>query len=206
MKTFLAALVCALVSASAFGQAAPASNIDQMLQPNAGPSASQGVIGVVLAGNGVDAKLDPETGSIGTTYAFVTALIFADFPGLHATVQTPDGRPVLHVLMGGDPNGRVFIVRVNSNERTSNRSVKIGKAGFASYSGISVPDPDWTIPYTAQQTKPGYWTLTPNVPMKPGEYGLYVTMGTIAGGTTAPGGTLYGFSVSASPAVAARVP
>jgi hypothetical protein len=61
------ALVFVLVSAAAFGQSAPASNIDQMLQPNAGPSAAQGVIGVVLAANGVDTKLAPQTPTNPTT-------------------------------------------------------------------------------------------------------------------------------------------
>lgn len=168
-----------------------------MLAPDAGPSASQGVIGVVLSGSNTNAKLEPQSGSIGTTYAFVTALIFADFPDLHASVRTTDTRPVVHLLLGGEPSGRVFIVKVNANERTNNRSVKIGKAGFASYSGITQPDPDWTIPYSAQQSKPGYWTLTVNAPLSPGEYGVFVPPGVMAGGTSSPGGALYGFGVDA---------
>lgn len=203
-RTF--ALALALVAATAFGQDAP--SIDQMLQPNAGPSASQGVIGVVLDANGKDQKLSPTPGTMNTVYAFVTVLIYSDFGNLHAQATTDAATPTVYVLMGGEPGGRVFLVRTKVNPDTHNRSLKMGKAKFAGYAGVTIPDPDWSIPYDAKQIKPGEWAITPKVPLKPGEYGLFVPATTPnASGVYAAGGSLYGFGVeSSAPAVATGAP
>lgn len=205
MKRLLIA-VLALVSLGALAQTPPASNIDQLLQPAPGPSAAQGVIGVVLDANGQPQKLAQEPGTMNTVYAFVTVLIYSDFAHQHASVQTGDSQPHVYVLMGGDPSGRVFIVRTKVNPKTHNRSVKMGKAKFAGYAGVTIPDPDWAVPYTATQIKPGEWALTPNAPLKPGEYGLFVPSTTPTSSVPyAVGGSLYGFGVSASPTVAGGV-
>jgi len=204
-RTF--ALVLALVSAAAFGQSAPPSSIDQMLQPSAGPSAAQGIIGVVLDADGKDQKLSPMPGTMNTVYAFLTVLIYSDFANLHASATTSTASPTIYVLMGGEPDGRVFLVRTKVNANSNNRSVKMGKAKFAGYAGVTIPDPDWTVPYTAKQIKPGEWAITPKSPLKPGEYGLFVPSTTPnPGAPLAIGGSLYGFGVeSESPAVAAGV-
>lgn len=215
MKTtwlFLALL--ALTCAAASAQQAPSSSdaISKMLQPSAGPSPSAGVIGVVVSADGSNQKLTPTPGTINGVYAFVTVLFYADFDGLRAAVQAASPAPTLYVLTGFHPDGHVFLVRTKVNPKDNDRSVKIGHAKFASYGGVRVPDPDWTIPYTAKEISPGEWALTPSKPLEPGEYGLLVPSGTPASGpNNSTGGALYGFSVvaastaSASPAVATSV-
>lgn len=175
-----------------------ASNVDKLLEPDAGPPPSAGVLGVVLSSRSTDQKLDPVPGTIGSTYAFVTALIFSDFPGLHADVRVTEPKPTIHVLLGGSPNGRVFLVKAQSNDKTGNRSVKIGHSGFGSVSGLNAPDAKWNVPYTATQDSPGHWTLTPVEPLLPGEYGIFVPMGVPASGTYGSGGALYGFGVDST--------
>lgn len=206
MKMLLIAAL-ALVSVGALAQTPPTSSIEQMLQPSAGPSAAQGVIGVVLDANGNGQKLSPLPGTMNTVYAFVTVLIYSDFANLHARAIADTASPTIYVLMGGEPNGRVFLVRAKVNPSTNNRSVKMGKAKFAGYAGVTIPDPDWTVPYTARQIKPGEWAITPVTPLKPGEYGLFVPATTPDRGSPyAVAGSLYGFGVASGPAVAARVP
>lgn len=206
----LLAITCAAASA----QQAPSSSdaISKMLQPSAGPSPSAGVVGVVASVGGNNQKLAPTPGTIDGVYAFVTVLFYADFEGLHATAQTASPTPTLYVLAGFQPDGHVFLVRTRVNPKDNNRSVKIGHSKFASFAGVKVPDPDWTIPYTAKEISPGEWALTPNKPLERGEYGLFVPSGTPASGpNNSNGGALYGFSVvaastaSASPAVATSV-
>lgn len=170
--------------------------VEQMLTaPDAGPPMYAGVLGAVLSSKDADTKLTALPGTIGSTYAFVTALIFASFPGLHADTRITDPDPSLHVMMGGDPAGRVYLVKLAVNDRTNDRSVKLGHSGFASVSGVTAPDAKWAIPYTATQVKPGEWTLTPKAPLAPGEYGVFVGVGTMASGIAGPGGELYGFGV-----------
>lgn len=213
MKT-LPVIACAIAftCAAAVAQQAPSSadTISKMLQPSAGPSPSAGVVGVVVSVDGTNQKLVPTPGTIDGVYAFVTVLFYADFDGLHAGVEAASSAPTLYVLAGFRPDGHVFLVRAKVNTKDNNRGVKIGHAKFASYAGVKLPDPDWTIPYTAKEISPGEWALTPSQPLKPGEYGLFVPSGTPASGpNNSNGGALYGFSVvaaspaSASPAVAA---
>lgn len=201
MKRLLVAAAIALVCAAAFAQQAPSSAeaISQMLQAPAGPSPSAGVIGVVVSADGNNQKLAPTPGTFNSVYAFVTVLFFADFQGLNASVQADSPTPTLYVLAGFQPDGHVFLVRTKVNPKDGNRSVKIGRAKFASYAGVRVPDPDWTVPYTAKQVSPGEWALTPSKPLDAGEYGLFVPSGTPASGpNTSTGGALYGFSVVAA--------
>lgn len=215
MKTTWPLLVSlALTCAAASAQQAPSSSdaISKMLQAPTGPSPSAGVIGVVVSSDGNNQKLVPTPGTIDGVYAFVTVLFYADFEGLHATAQAASPAPTLYVLTGFQPDGHVFLVRTKINPKDNNRGVKIGHAKFASYSGVKLPDPDWTIPYTAKETSPGEWAITPSKPLTPGEYGLFVPSGTPASGpNNSNGGALYGFSVvaastaSASPPIAASV-
>lgn len=189
-------VLMALVLGAASAQSAPPANLDAMLQPAPAPS---GVVGVVLDASGQPEKLSPTPGTFNSVYAFVTVLLYSDFMGLHASAQIASGKPTLYVLMGGSPEGRVFLVRTKVNDKTHNRSLKMGKAGFGSYAGVNVPDPDWDIAYTASQIKPGEWAITPKAPLPAGEYGLYVPVGTPVAGAPniSPGGALYGFGVQA---------
>jgi len=213
MKNTLLSLALLALAGTAFAQSAPSSSdaISKMLQPSAGPSPSAGVVGVVVSADGTNQKLTPIPGTIDGVYAFVTVLFYADFEGLHAATQA-SSQPTLYVLSGFQPQGHVFLVRTKINPKDNNRGVKIGHAKFASYAGVKLPDPDWTIPYTTKEISPGEWALTPSEPLKAGEYGLFVPAGTPANGpNNSNGGALYGFSVvaastaSASPAIAASV-
>jgi len=209
MKPVLTAFALAAVCGLAMAQAAPPSSdaISQMLQPSAGPSPSAGVVGVVVSSNGNNQKLAPIPGTFNSVYAFVTVLFYADFEGLHATAQAASSAPTLYVLAGFQPDGHMFLVRTKVNPKDNNRSVKIGHSKFASFGGVRVPDPHWTIPYTAKEISPGEWALTPNKPLNPGEYGLFVPAGTPANGpNSSPGGALYGFSVVAASAASASSP
>ena len=154
----------------------------------------------MVSADGDNQKLSPTPGTINSVYAFVTVLFFADFDGLHAATQAASTAPVLYVLEGFRPDGHIFLVRTKVNPKDNNRGVKIGHAKFASYAGVTIPDPDWTIPYTAKQVSPGEWAITPSKPLAPGEYGLFVPAGTPASGpNNSTGGALYGFSVAATP-------
>jgi hypothetical protein len=160
----------------------------------------------VISSNGENQKLVPTPGTINGVYAFVTVLFYADYDGLHAPAQA-SSQLTLYVLSGFQPDGHVFLVRTKVNPKDNNRSVKIGHAKFASYGGVRVPDPDWTVPYTAKEISQGEWALTPSEPLKAGEYGLFVPAGTPANGpNNSTGGALYGFSVATdSPPIAASV-
>ncbi len=46
--------------------------------------------------------------------------------------------------------------------------------GKVFYSDESSPDPDWTIPFDAEQESPGVWRIAPKADLKPGEYGLFI--------------------------------
>lgn len=211
MKRLLGCLLLAvpgLLAAQTPATSAPAAastiaarqdRVQQLLAPDSGPSPSAGLLGVVLSTQDKDVKLEPTAGTIGTTYAFVTALIFADFPGLHASTRIADAKPTIHILIGGNPTGRVFLVKAQTNERTDNRSVKLGHSGFGSFSGLNAPDAKWSIAYTATEGQPGNWTLTPTAELAPGEYGIFTAAGTPAGGLIAAGGVLYGFGVDSAP-------
>ena len=190
-------------SVAATQQPGPAdrqANIDRLMTPAAGPTPEQGLVGVVLSTKDKDVRLEPLPGSMGATYAFVTALIFASFPEKHASVRINDAQPAIHAKIGVNPKGRLYLVKLEVNERTNNRSVKIGHSGFGSFSGMQSPDEKWTVPVTMLQGAPGDWTLTPSAPLVPGEYGLYTGPGAVMNSQPgASGGELYDFGVDPKP-------
>ncbi len=184
-------------------QAAPKDregNVDKLLSPSAGPSPAEGLVGVVLSTKNKDTKLESLPGSIGMTYAFVTELIFADFPDQHAAVRITDLRPTIHLKLGVNPKGRVYLVKAEVNQKTDNRSVKLGHSGFGSFSGMQAPDTEWTVPVTITQGALGDWTLTPKADLVPGEYGVFTGAGAIMNAqSAASGGELYDFGVDVAP-------
>jgi hypothetical protein len=175
-------------------------NIDKLMAPVAGPSPMEGLVGVVLSTKDKDVKLESIPGSIGYTYAFVTALIFADFPDQHASVRITDPRPTIHIKLGVNPKGRVYLVKTEVNPKTDNRSVKLGHSGFGSFSGIQTPDAKWSIAVTMTQGNPGDWTLVPTADLAPGEYGVFTGPGAVMNAQPgATGGELYDFGVDTPP-------
>lgn len=166
-------------------------NVEKLLEPGNVP---KGLQGVVLSTKDNDIKMLSAAGSVSATYAFVTVLIYDDFPDLHASLQINDARPTFHLRIGESPNGRVFLVKAKSNDGPHNRSVKIGTSGFGRMSGMTSPDPKWVIPWNAVETSPGNWTMTLSDDLPPGDYGIYTpprdTKSTV-------GGELYGFEIVA---------
>jgi len=164
---------------------------------NEAPPVTTTLDAVVLSTQaGGDQRLQPIPGSFSTTYAFVTMLMFMDYPDPHAGLRTKDPRPTLHLKMGVNPKGRVYLVKAESNAKTSNRSIKLGHSGFGSIGGMTSPDAKWTIPCTITQEAPGIWKVVPDVALAPGEYGIFTP--NQAGGTQVPAsGELYDFGVDA---------
>jgi hypothetical protein len=127
---------------------------------------------VVLCTKGGDFKLASIGGSVSSTYAFVTMLMFADFPGRHASVRTKDARPSILLHSQNSPTGRYFFVKAKSNEKDDTRSVKMGRMHLFTVKSITAPDKDWVIKVSLTQESPGVWRLTPERDLEPGEYGI----------------------------------
>lgn len=151
------------------------------------------VVGVVLSTAKRDLKIEPIAGSVGSTNVYVGVLFYADFAGEHAPTVIKDSHPVFHTMLGVDPNGLLYLVKVKVNTDTNNRSVKLGRAGFMRYTAASTPDTDWVIPTTIKSDGPGLWSLTPKSDLAPGEYGVYSVAQNGQGGVS---GQLYGFVVA----------
>jgi hypothetical protein len=71
--------------------------------------------------------------------------------------------------------GRVFLVKLEQNQKSDDRSLKLGRAKRNPYTtkGAGMPDDDWVIPCDATEVGPGHWRLTPKKDLGAGEYGLY---------------------------------
>ena len=121
-----------------------------------------------------DFELYSLDGSPSSTYAWATVLLFLDYPGSRAEVRITDPLPKLLVRCRSNPVSRFFLVKADPDWRKRTRSVKVGRAGAYSYSRVDVPDSDWTIPFKAKEEMPFLWRLTPEMELKPGEYGLFV--------------------------------
>jgi hypothetical protein len=190
MKTYLA-IALLLAAPAVFAQAEP-DKVAALL--NDSPPVTTTLDGVVLSSASGDVRLQPMPGAFSTTYAFVTVLMFMDYQGQHATVRTTDKHPTLHLKIGTNPKGRVYLVKTEINAKTDNRSVKIGHSGFGSVGGMTAPDSKWLIPCTMTQDSPGIWKLVPDAPLAAGEYGVFTP--TVAGGMQIPAsGDLYDFGV-----------
>ncbi len=123
-------------------------------------------------------------GAESSTFAYVTMLLWNNYPGIHAETRTKDRDAYLLLQSDKSPTGRYYIVRLDSNQRSSDRSLKMGREGLFSSRSIGHPDNTWTITFDVTQEREGLWRLKPKSPLKPDEYGLW--MGT---------GELYDFGV-----------
>lgn len=122
-------------------------------------------------------ELRSSAGTISTTYAFVTTLVYWNYPGLKADVRTQDRRPTLLVKSGKSPEGRLFLVSAEVDKRNRVRSVKMGNARLFGAKNIGVPDSDNQIEYDVVAEGAYTWRLTPKKDLRPGEYGLWDQMG-----------------------------
>ena len=132
-----------------------------------------GPSGVVLCSANENDKLTSIGGSISSTYAFVTVLMFADFPGRHASVRVKDPRPSILLHSENSPEGRYFFVKAKSNEKDETRSVKMGRMHMFNFKSITAPDKDWVVKTTLKEEQHGVWRLSPVRDLAPGEYGLF---------------------------------
>jgi hypothetical protein len=171
-----------------------ADTLTKLLEPKADTKTC--VQAAVLHTKDKDLPLEGMLGGFATTYAFITILIYSDFPELAAPARTIDTQPTILVRSPGSPRGKLFLVKVEVNKKKGNRSLKMGNSGFGSMSSIQTPDQDWVIPVTTKEVQPEVWEFTPQKPLKPGEYGLFASLaaGVTPGGI---GGQLFDFGVDA---------
>jgi hypothetical protein len=123
-------------------------------------------------------------GEESSTNAYVMILLWNNYPGLHAEVRTKDRDPYLLLQSDKSPTGRFYLVRLDSNDKSNDRSLKMGRERMFTSRSIGHPDNTWTIAYEATQEREGLWRLKPKTSLTPDEYGLW--MGT---------GELYNFGV-----------
>lgn len=173
------AVITAMIKRSEPGGAAPTTAPLSNGQPAAAPAAptmympgSDDVLMRLTAKDGTT-DLTSIAGHMASTYAFITVLIFEDFPGTKATVRTTDKRPFIMIQTRRSPQGRFFLVRCESNEKDASRSVKQGRHGIFTAKDFGAPDSDWTVPFDVKQVQPGLWRMDPKEDLKPGEYGVY---------------------------------
>lgn len=129
---------------------------------------------VVLCTKDGNLKLQSIQGSPSSTYAYVTVLMYMDYPGLRADHRIQDRRPSVLILSDSKPTGRYFFVRTKPDKGDNVRSVKMGRMKMFAVNSLGSPDKDWTIDDEVKEEKPGVWRLTPKQDLKPGEYGLWV--------------------------------
>lgn len=191
LTTAVASLLLAAFAASASAQTKP--GVAELLNDTAAPPTVT-LDAVVLSTTAGDTRLQPTPGAMGTRYAFVTVLMFLDFPEKRADVRIAERRPTLHLKMEANPAGRVYLVKAEANARRNNRAVKLGHSGFGSISDMTVPDTDWVVPTTLAAGDTGVWALVPSQDLAPGEYGVFTA--NVMGGMQIPGsGSLYAFGV-----------
>jgi hypothetical protein len=124
-----------------------------------------------------DVILQSVAGTMSTTFAYVTTLIYANFPGLKADAHIQDNRPVFFVRSAQSPRGRVYLVSAEVDSTNNVRSVKMGNSHMFGAKNIGAPDPDNQIDCDAVAVEgTDTWRLTPKKDLKPGEYGLWMSM------------------------------
>jgi len=112
-------------------------------------------------------------GSVSSTYAFVTVLIYSNFDGLKASVRTTDRQPSIRLHTARTPQGRYFLVTAEVDEGDGVRSVKLGNMGWWGAKRVNVPDKDNLVECEIVEKESGVWLMTPKKSLKPGEYGIW---------------------------------
>ncbi|MGC1520760.1 MAG: hypothetical protein WA803_04385 [Steroidobacteraceae bacterium] len=116
-------------------------------------------------------------GSMSTTFAYVTTLMYANFPGEKADVRIHDKRPTLLIKSPNSPKGHFYLVSAEVDSKNAVRSVKMGNSHFFGAKNLGAPDSDNQIAYDAVAEGPDTWRLTPTKDLRAGEYGLWQSMG-----------------------------
>jgi hypothetical protein len=115
-------------------------------------------------------------GTMSTTYAYVTMLMHANYPGLKADARTQDHRPTLLIRSPTSPKGRMYLVSADADSGSNVRSVKMGNSRLFGAKNLGAPDSDNQIECDVVAEGTDGWRLTPTKDLKPGEYGLWVSV------------------------------
>jgi hypothetical protein len=115
-------------------------------------------------------------GTMSTTFAYVTTLMHANFPGEKADVRSQDKRPTLLIKSPNSPKGHYYLVSAETDSKDATRSVKMGNSRFFGVKNIGAPDSDNQIAFDAVPEGTNAWRLTPTKDLRPGEYGLWSSM------------------------------
>lgn len=115
-------------------------------------------------------------GSMSTTFAYVTTLMHANFPGEKADVRIQDKRPALVIKSPNSPKGHFYLVSVEVDSKDGVRSVKMGNSRLFGVKNVGAPDSDNQIPYDVVAEGADTWRLTPTKDLHAGEYGLWSSM------------------------------
>ena len=144
--------------------------------PAAAPAPARPLEGSIflVAPDGGETELDMVPGTVSSTYAFVTVLIFSNFEGLKATVRTTGRQPSLRIYTARPPKGRYFLVTAKPDEDDDVRSVKLGNMGWWANKRMNAPDKDNLVECEVVEKETGVWEYKPKKELKPGEYGLWL--------------------------------
>ncbi len=138
------------------------------------PPTQNGMVSLSTNDNGT-VVLHSMAGTLSSTFAYVTSLMYANFIGLKADVRIHDPLPTLIVRYPENPKGRFYLVLAEADGRNNVRSVKLGNNGLFSHKNLGAPDSDNQIEYDASQGTDGLWRLVPKKALKSGEYGLWLS-------------------------------
>jgi hypothetical protein len=119
-------------------------------------------------------ELRSAAGTISTTWAYVTQLVYNNFDGLKADVRTTDRRPSLVVKSAKSPRGRLYLVSAEVDTDNNVRSVKMGNSRLFGAKNIGAPDSDNQIECDVVNEGGDVWRMTPKKDLAPGEYGLWI--------------------------------
>jgi hypothetical protein len=130
---------------------------------------------VMLCSPNGDKKIPSVSGSHSSTFAYVTTLLYMDYPGVKADARISDKRPSFLIGSKESPAGRYYLVKTDPNQGDKLRSVKMGKMGRFTTKQVGKPDSDWTFECEIKNEQPGVWRLTPKEELKVGEYGIWAS-------------------------------
>ena len=150
-------------------------------QATSGASINSVPTSVFLKSSTGEIKLAPYRGETKLVHAFVTVLRFQEYPSMSAKIRINDPRPSILVPLQEDPKrSMAYLVKLESDQKSDTRSLKIGQGMMGAMSGLvgndqdgGSPDSEWTVPYEASEDSPGMWRIVPKSNLVSGEYGYY---------------------------------
>ena len=99
----------------------------------------------------------------------------ANYPGLKAKTRITDRNPSFVISLPHEPQGQVFIVRLEQEKDDNIRVMKCGKTLFRlSTKGLGLPDEDLRIPFDVKTEGKDIYRLSLKKDLDGGEYGVYV--------------------------------